>query len=136
MASVMSHNGMVTEVTKDSTAVVEVLRDHACTGCQEHGACTMQSSGNIRVRFKNAHDLKKGDMVRIDIQKRDFFKSMMIVYILPLFLMLVCAVVSDSLGAHQAVTACVTLLSVFVYFLGLKFLHKGRDRQTYTKISN
>ena len=134
MSDIMSHTGVVVEVSENKAATLEVMREHACVGCTMHGACSIESGGNIRITFKKAYDLQKGDRVRIDIKKRDFFKSMLAVYVMPIFIMLAAALTSDACGASQPVTAFITLASIVLYFLLLKFLHKGRDRQTYVKL--
>lgn len=130
----MKHTGIVVSVTKDRTAVVEVMREHACTGCSEKNACSMESASNIRITFKNAADLNIGDKVEIAIKSKDFFMSMLAVYIAPVIIMLITAITASSLGASQILTASLTLLSTALYFVFLKLKHKGRDKQTYTKI--
>lgn len=136
MGELLSHRGLVTEKLADGTAVVDVNREHACTGCHEKSSCSMQSTNSIKVRFKNAHDLNTGDMVLITIKKTDFFRSMGLIYIAPLLIMLITAVGLDSIGTSQVVTAFSTIIAVGLYFLLLKLVHKGRDRQGYIKIPN
>lgn len=136
MSELLSHRGLVTEKLDDGTAVVDVSREHACEGCHEKSSCSMQVTNSIKIRFKNAHDLAEGDMVLITIKKSDFFRSMAWVYGVPLIIMLATAVAFDSLGFTQITTATATIASIVAYFVLLKIMHEGRDRQGYIKLPN
>lgn len=130
----MKHVGIVTRVTDDHTATVEVSREHACTGCSEKNACSMQSANSVKVTFRNAGDLRLGDKVEISIKSGDFFRSMFAVYIVPLIFMLIVAVTVDSVQKNQMITAASTLAVPAIYFILLRFMHNGKDRQTYRKL--
>jgi sigma-E factor negative regulatory protein RseC len=135
MAEILRHTGIVINVDDDSTATVEVMREHACTGCGEKSSCTMSDGNNVRITFRNARDLSKGDRVEISIDSRSFFRSLFTVYVVPLVLMLIAAVTADTMQKNQLVTAASALSAPAVYFLLLKLLRRGSTSQTYRKIT-
>lgn len=135
MAEILRHTGIVINVDDDRTATVEVMREHACTGCGEKSSCTMSDGNNVRITFRNAGDLSKGDRVEISIDSRSFFRSLLTVYVVPLILMLISAVTADALQNSQLVTAASALSAPAVYFLLLKLLRRGSTSQTYRKIT-
>jgi len=135
MAEILRHTGIVINVDDDRTATVEVMREHACTGCGEKSSCTMSDGNNVRITFRNARDLSKGDRVEISIDSRSFFRSLFTVYVVPLILMLVFAVTADALQKSQLVTAASALAAPAVYFLLLKLLRRGKTAQTYRKLT-
>jgi sigma-E factor negative regulatory protein RseC len=135
MAELLKHTGVVIGVDRDKNATVEVMREHACTGCGEKSSCTMSDGNNVRITFRNAQDLTVGDHVEISIDSRSFFSSLFTVYGAPLVIMLICAIAADSLQDNQLVTAASALGSAALYFVLLKLLRKGKTSQTYRKIT-
>ncbi|MCD8553167.1 SoxR reducing system RseC family protein [Seleniivibrio sp.] len=135
MAELLKHTGVVISVDSNRTATVEVMREHACTGCGEKSSCTMSDGNNVRITFKNANDLAKGDHVEIAIDSRSFFRSLLTVYAVPLVLMLVFAAVADSVQKNQLVTAASALAAPAVYFPMLKIFRRGKVSQTYRKVT-
>jgi len=131
MSSMLKHKAVVLNIENDGTAVVEIARGSACSACGEKSSCTIADDTTIRLRFKNSSHLKAGDMVEIGIEKHSFFKGLFIVYIIPLILMLTSAIITDSITDKQLITAGVTLAALIAYFIGLKLLHKGKDKQSY-----
>ncbi|WP_303850754.1 SoxR reducing system RseC family protein [Seleniivibrio woodruffii] len=135
MAEILRHTGVVVNVDGDHTATVEVMREHACTGCGEKSSCTMSDGNNVRITFRNARDLSKGDRVEISIDSRNFFRSLLTVYVVPLLFMLISAIAADAVQQSQLVTAASALTAPAVYFLLLKLFRRGRTSQTYRKIT-
>jgi len=127
----LKHKAVVINVDENGTATVEVARASACSACGEKSSCTLTDGTDIRLKFKNSPHLKNGDIVEIGIEKNSFYKSLLTVYIIPLFLMLFTALLLDSFVSNQLITALLTLTSAGVYFIFLRFRHKGRDRQSY-----
>jgi sigma-E factor negative regulatory protein RseC len=127
----LKHKALVISVDDAGTATVEVARSSACSACGEKSSCTLTDGTDVRLRFKNSSHLKPGDIIEIGIEKRSFFRSLFIIYIVPLILMLVTAVTTDSITPNQLITAGTTLGILAVYFTALHFLHRGRDKQSY-----
>lgn len=135
MGQMLKHTGVVIHVDEQKNATVEVMREHACTGCGEKSACTMSDGNNVRITFKNARDLSKGDHVEIAIDTGNFMRSLLTVYAAPLALMLIAGVTADSVQNNQLITAAATLTAPAVYFLLLRLRNSGRAVQTYRKIN-
>lgn len=134
MGQMLKHTGVVVHVDEHGSATVEVMREHACTGCGEKSACTMSDGNNVRITFKNARDLSKGDHVEISIDTGNFMRSLLTVYAAPLALMLIAGITADSVQNDQLVTAAATLTAPAVYFLLLRLFNRGKTVQTYRKI--
>lgn len=130
----LKHKAVVIDVDKDGTATVEVARASACSACGEKSSCTLTDGTDIRLKFRNSAHLKSGDIIEIGIGKSSFYKSLMLIYIAPLIIMLAAALILNAFSVNQLATAFLTLGSAGVYFILLRFAHKGRDRQSYTII--
>jgi len=127
----MKHKAVVIDVDKDGTATVEVARASACSACGEKSSCSLADGTDIRLRFKRSAHLKIGDIVEIGISKSSFYNSLVTIYIIPLAIMLITALVLDSFVTNQLITACATLATAGLYFAYIKIRHKGRDKQSY-----
>lgn len=127
----LKHKAVVIKVNDEGTATVEVARASACSACGEKSSCTLTDGTDIRLTFKNSGHLNAGDLVEIGIQKNSFYKSLLAVYIIPLVLMLVCAVSVDAITENQLVTAGATISALVLYFVYLWLRHKGNDKQSY-----
>lgn len=134
MGQMLKHTGVVVNVDENGSATVEVMREHACTGCGEKSACTMSDGNNVRITFRNASDLSRGDHVEIAIETGNFMRSLLTVYAAPLALMLIAGVTADSVQNNQLITAAATLTAPAVYFLLLRLFNRGKTVQTYRKI--
>ena len=130
----LKHKAIVMDVDFRGTATVEVARASACSACGEQSSCSLTDGSDIRLQFRNSAHLKAGDIVEIGIQKSSFYKSLLIIYIIPLLIMLLTAIIFDTFVEDQLVTAFITLVSTGLYFLFIKHLHKGKDKQSYKLI--
>jgi len=131
MPELLKHKAKVINIDENGTATVEVQRGSACSACGEKSSCTIADDTNVRIRFKNSGRLKKGDTVEIGIEKKSFYKSLLAIYIGPIALMLVTALTADRLISSQLITAFLTLGSAGIYFLVIKILHNGKDKQSF-----
>ncbi|PLX67621.1 MAG: hypothetical protein C0602_09700 [Denitrovibrio sp.] len=131
MSEMLRHKAVVIGIDEKGTATVEVARSSACSACGEKASCNLTDGTDIRLKFKNSAHLKTGNIVEIGIEKNSFYKSLTAVYIIPLILMLLVAVITDSLTENQLITAGVTLCTLAAYFVYLKIRHNGQDKQSY-----
>ena len=97
-------------------AVVEVMRQSGCQGCQMNASCGTGSLGRLlgfRGRplvIDNTHDLRIGDRVVIGLQDNAYVTAAVLVYLLPLLLMLAFAILADVvLRAPDAMVALVAV---------------------------
>jgi len=122
----MKHEGVV--ISADGgDIVVEINRASACGGCSEKKSCTtVDKETRIRLTFKNKNDLKVGDIVQVSIPKNSFYKSLFTIYIMPLIIMLLTAIILDKSGVDEITTAIATLFSAGAYFLVVHLFHKDK----------
>jgi sigma-E factor negative regulatory protein RseC len=131
MAKMMTHKAVVINVDQDGKATAEVTRPNACSSCGDKGSCHASDGSEIQLTFKNSGHLKPGDIIKIGIKKSKFYKSLTSVYVVPLLIMLVTAIVVSAITTNEIITASVTIISLVVYFLYLNFSNKGKERQSY-----
>jgi len=124
MSSLITHRGVISEIDGD-VAVLEVKRDAACSGCEQKGSCGMGSDDFMYLKLKNM-GYGKGDILEVEIGRKDFFRSILLVYILPVVVMVFAAVLVDQIAGKDIVTAVATLVSLVPYFIWLKFYMKGK----------
>ncbi|PLX68484.1 MAG: hypothetical protein C0603_04845 [Denitrovibrio sp.] len=134
MSDILKHKAIVIDIDENGTATVEVARASACSACGEKSSCSLTDGTDIKLRFRNSSHLKAGDVVEIGIQKNSFYKSLFTIYIAPLIIMLITALILDKFLDNQLITAFATLGATGLYFILIKFLHKGKDKQSYKLI--
>ena len=125
------HKGTVAEEDSGDGVLIEITRTGACGDCKEKGACGMTESGSLFVRLKSPRPLKKGDEVTVEISRREFYRSVGLVYITPVALMLTAAVAVSSAGFSELATAFFTLAVPAVYFPVLRLFLKKNSRTSY-----
>jgi len=83
--------GIVIDILPEG-ALVRVSKKDACHGCPSAGLCHMGSSGEREVLAKNPFDVHKGQRVEIEIRDGLLLKASFIIYMLPLFGLLMGAI--------------------------------------------
>ena len=76
--------GIVIDIVPEG-ALVRVKKTDACHGCPSAGLCHMGSSGERQVLARNPFGARKGQRVEIEIKDGLLLKASFIVYMLPLF---------------------------------------------------
>lgn len=128
----VSHTGKIVEENDGTKVVVEVQRGGACGHCQQKNSCGMGESGSLLLSIQTDRSFKKGDVVVVEISKSEFYSSLFIVYMLPIFLMLLVASVAVFCGLSDLYAALFTLGVPAIYFLILKMLNKHIKSVTYS----
>ncbi len=88
---------------RDEQAVIEVVRQNTCQGCELNGSCGTGSLGKLlgyrKVSFTmpNEHGLKIGDRVVIGLPDRSYLTAGFVVYLLPLISLFILTGISDQL---------------------------------------
>jgi sigma-E factor negative regulatory protein RseC len=135
MSETLTHKGIVIEEDNGQGALVEVQRESACGSCHEKGSCAMNESGSMLIRVKSPRRLSTGDSVTVQMKRKEFYRSVGLVYIIPVILMLVTAIIADSLTTQmprgELITAAATLLAPVIYFPMLRIFLKKNEKGYY-----
>lgn len=109
----MAEIGQVIE-EKGSFVVVSLQRQEACAKC---GACTAGlKAKEMIVEAENMCNAKKGDMVNITLEKSNFLKAVIIMYVLPLLGLLAGIFVGYLLNTNEIIALIIGFI-----FLGITY---------------
>ncbi len=103
----------------DGQAELEVQHEAGCSSCSLRGGCGMGSLGRLFGERKRsltipAHDLQPADRVVLGLAERQLVSAGLILYLTPLFGLIVFALVGDALtGGSDGWTALAGLTGLF-----------------------
>jgi len=116
----MEETGTVVELRPGGTAMVLCRKGSACGHCSAADKCEMgRDSGERLVETRNQVGADVGDQVRISISSRTFLKSSFLVYIVPLIVLVIGAVLGGQLSAWIGKDLDPNLLSAAFGIAGL-----------------
>lgn len=121
---------------------VECERRSACSGCQQQSHCGTGTvakafpQGHQRIRVARTMTLAVGQQVRLGIPRQSLLRGAALVYVLPLFCLLVGALfgqlwLAPLLGAGEGVTILSCLGGGALGFLLVRFYSNRLDRGAY-----
>jgi sigma-E factor negative regulatory protein RseC len=120
----------IVEKTEDALAWVRVERSSACATCSSRSKCKVDLGEEVVIKAENTVGCRPGDMVRLSMPSGSFFKSTLLVYIAPVFVLLAGAYVGMRLVRIPEVSADAAAAfcgfgAMAVYF----FLLRGADKR-------
>ena len=108
----MTQTGVIREVLGDGFARVRITQKTACGhSCEDCGGCAA-GSRELLVRARNPLEAEKGEIVAISSETGRVLGAAALVYVLPMALMLACALVCAELGFSQTQCALFALLAL------------------------
>ncbi len=121
----MNQIGTVIEVLKNNKAKVLMRKHSACGDCGacQHGKENMQ----LNIVALNPVSAKSGDRVEVDMETQDVLGAAFIVYVIPLFIMVLGVVIGNSLlknlhiANSEVYSALIGLLLMAISFGVIKF---------------
>jgi sigma-E factor negative regulatory protein RseC len=116
--------GYVVSLKSEEVAVVTCVKTSACKGCASEKMCSLgRDDGKRLVEVHNKLHAQPGDKVKIATTNRAFYKSSFLVYIVPLLLLLIGAVLGQWLGTHilTGIDPNLTAFALGVIFLAASF---------------
>jgi sigma-E factor negative regulatory protein RseC len=129
----IKENGVVTK-TGQATAWVKTNRSRECQSCSAHGSC--EGAQEKEVEVMNPLGAQRGDAVTIAIQTGSMIKLSALLYLFPVF----CMILGAALGSHLApdygvdesgLSAFMAFSFFFLSFLIIRFTSSriaGNDR--------
>lgn len=124
----INHIGTVIKVT-DNNIQIAVTTLSACATCREKSACAISESKQkiIDVEIPD-FPVCIGDKVLVTTSLSNAGYSVILAYVLPVFILLCCLVIVTWLGMSELFAACGSLFCLFLYYLAL-FLLKDRIKR-------
>ncbi len=124
MSNSYTHIAKVVEKQGENFIKVEVVPKNACASCSIASSCCGGDELSNKRHFVlyNSVNAGVGDEVVISVSARSLFKSVMVVYVIPIFLLLVVAGISTAIFDKDIYTAFTSLSFLVVYFAFLKIV--------------
>lgn len=123
----MIKEGTVLE-NNNGNLTVSIARNEACGSCAAKGSCGQKSETIIEIF--SADDIKKGDRILLESKSSDITKYSMYVYILPVVLIILGALLPNLLLKDKGLDLNLLTLFSIVIFMALSFfIVKGIDRK-------
>ncbi|TYB83407.1 MAG: SoxR reducing system RseC family protein [Kosmotoga sp.] len=124
MSNSYSHIAKVVEKQGKNFIKVEVVPMNACASCSIANSCCGGDELSNKKYFVlyNSVNAEMGDEVVISISAKSLFKSVMVVYVIPIILLLVVAGVSTAVFDKDIYTAIISLGFLVLYFVIIKIL--------------
>lgn len=123
----MIKEGTVLE-NKNGNLTVSIPRNEACGACAAKGSCGQKAETIIEIF--SADDIKKGDRILLESKSSDITKYSMYVYILPVVLMILGALLPNLLLKDKGLDLnLLTLFSIAIFMALSFFIVKAIDRK-------
>ncbi len=118
------HYGKVRSIN-DSTIEVEVKAPIACSSCEVSSSCGIASDDLKLITIHNEQqNYSVGEHVKVVYQEELSSKALMVVYILPLFLLLIVMFIIKQFTDSELVIGLSMIVSLLPYFLLFKLFNK------------
>lgn len=122
MSKNYTHLAKVVEKQKGNFIKVEVVPMTACASCSIASSCCGGDELSNKKYFVlyNSVNAEVGDEVLISVSAKNLFKSVMVVYVVPIILLLVVAGISTAVFDKDIYTAVTSLSFLVLYFIIIK----------------
>lgn len=127
--------GVVTGIEK-SYALVKVVRKAACAHCPSAGSCHIESDRDMLVRALNEAGARVGQRVKLFIPPGSVLAASFLLYLVPLFGLLMGAVIGKLAVApffpnlsSELLAAGIGLITMSGIFLGIRFYDQHRTQK-------
>lgn len=125
-----SEEGVVIKV-EESLASVKIVRTSGCVHCPSAVFCQRGADHTFMVKAQNDLGAQVGQRVRLQVAPYSIFSAAFILYLVPLFMMILGAVAGKlfiapffSEGASEIISAAAGLICMGGTYLGIRFLDR------------
>ncbi|MGA1865590.1 MAG: SoxR reducing system RseC family protein [bacterium] len=127
-------------------ALVRIKKTDACHGCPSAGLCHMGGSGEREVLARNPFGARKGERVEIEINDGLLLKASFIIYMLPLFGLLMGALLgrwiinffglpfNENTGAVLGGLTCLLVVFILIKIITGSSCYMKKYQPTITKV--
>jgi len=127
------HEGIVAGVEGDSVSIV-LTPGSSCAGCRAEGSCSVYGNDVKLVKVKGKYFVHQGEKVMVSISETQGFKALLLGYVVPLVIMVVCLVLCISLSAGELISGLAAIGILGPYYLILFIFRKMIGKQFSFKI--
>ena len=119
----MEEIGKVAEVLGD-LARIEVAEKEVCHKCPSEAFCKMATNGSRSIEAINGMGAKVGDTVKIEIITGSILMSAFMIYIVPLSMLLIAAIIAQKVSGNQNAGIVWGFIAFLVSFIFVKIFDK------------
>lgn len=128
--------GIVTSTYAD-TAWVKTTRSGACEACSSRKNCgTAHSAKEMVVKLENTLGVEKGDHVVIGLQTRPMLYLTFLLYVFPILMMIVGALIGDYIGPTFNMDNSISAMIGGFSFFGLSFIFLRKKNKSLSQNSS
>ena len=133
----IDETGVVMEKKSDGAVLVKCRKTSACKGCASAHVCGLGRDNGVRL--VEAHDplnAVEGDLVRLETTTQAFYESAFLIYIVPVFGMVLGMIAGQKMGSALGIdpnvgAICGAMILLIVVFLGMRQLNRHLPRDRY-----
>lgn len=132
----ITENGIVTTSTS-ATAWVKTIRSGACESCSSKNSCgTASNQKEMLVSVKNTLNVAQGDHVVIGLETRPIMFLTFLLYVFPILLLIVGALIGNTLGPVFGLDPSLTsMFTGFTFFAAAFGVIRVKNRSMSLKDS-
>ena len=127
-----TEKGVVTKVYP-THALVMTTKSSACEACSSRDACEMMGGGNqVEIKAINTADARLGDRVVISIKPSSLFKLTFLLYILPIIMLLIGAILGENMASSMDPSVLSAMLGFVFFFaslIGIVFITRRLEKK-------
>ena len=121
--------------TQGPMAWIETQRSSACDACSAksgcgHSALAKLGAKSVHMEARCDIEVSVGDQVVVGVPESVMVKSSLLAYLMPLVMMLVGALIADSMGASDDATALAAVLGLAFGFVVLRWHFKKNQHDS------
>ncbi|MGA1861949.1 SoxR reducing system RseC family protein [Deferribacter thermophilus] len=125
---VKKHQGTIVKI-ENNKMYIQFIKDAGCSSCEHRETCGMTEEHNL-FDFELKKGFNVGDNVIVTIEDKTLYKSAFLIYIIPIILILLTAIISNTiftkLKMNEILTPIITLLVTAIYFIVLRIKYKNK----------
>jgi len=128
MAEQITHEGIVEQVTEGRVRV-RIVQTAACSACKAKSMCTASETAVKVVDAEPITPLQVGDRVIIEVSRKLGWKAVLLAFILPFLLLLLCVWALPHWIESEAVVGTLAIGSLVPYYLILHAFDKKLQKE-------
>ncbi len=113
----MENKGIV-KMIKGNNLYIELFRDSSCAHCSGCGQKDKTIADLYHYELKEKMEVNVGDMITFEINNKFILNLALLIYVLPVFLMVVSYIIAAKLGASEGEGILVSFGTLVISFLG------------------
>lgn len=115
---------------------IEIKYDsNKCSGCSVSSLCSVPVNAHIVAPVKNASRYKIGQQIEIEPVQSSEWRSLCIIFIIPVILLLLSLITMSFIETTQLLTAIVIIITQGIYFILIYYWRKSLEKTIHWRVS-